>query len=132
MKPLAFIFRWFSLGRDRPPGNPQPAQKPATVEPGPRLDVIAPGIRYLAVPIAEISPVPIETALKYGAANLSDTFQQMGLYGQEFPVVYDVQTGQVIAGEDILYVAQQLAKSWDWTHVALLPADKQGEPISAT
>lgn len=84
----------------------------------PDLSKIAPGLRSLAMPIAELQFDPAN-ARKHGEKNIEAIKGSLAVYGQRRPVVFRKTTGVVIAGNGLMQAALALG----WTHLAALAVD---------
>jgi len=85
----------------------------------PDLSYINPGLRSLAVPLAELVPDPAN-ARTHDEANLAAIRGSLRKFGQRAPLVVQQQGMIVRAGNGRLEAARQLG----WTHVAAIIVDE--------
>jgi len=103
----------------RRPTTTAPATPPAT------LDMIAPDLRPLAVPIATLSPDE-QNLRQHGDRNLAAIRASLAQHGQRKPVVA-TSAGVVVAGNGTLLAAREMG----WTHLAATRYDGPPEKLRA-
>lgn len=98
-------------------------KKPAaTREKAPEsFDYIIEDLRPLATPIAELKPDP-RNARKHDERNIAAIANSLARFGQRKPIVVNVATGVVEAGNGTL----EAAKSLGWTHIAVVRVTDDG------
>lgn len=89
------------------------------------LSYIAPGLRSLAVPIAELNPDPAN-ARRHDDKNIAAIRGSLAQFGQRRPAVVQ-RSGMIVrAGNGMLRAAQELG----WSHLAAIVIDEDN--VSAT
>lgn len=91
----------------------------------PLLPYIAPDLRPLAVPVANLVLDPRNARL-HPERNLAAIRASLKKFGQRKPVVVHRETGVVLAGNGLVTAARELG----WTHVAAVQVDD--DPATAT
>jgi hypothetical protein len=101
---------------------------PATPEgsAGPDLPYIAPDLRRLAVPLAELVP-SATNARSHGDRDIPVLMESLRRFGQRKPIVARQGSGEVIAGNGTLEAARRLG----WTHVAVAAFEGTDEEAQA-
>lgn len=94
-------------------------------EPAAAHDYIAPAIRHLAKPIADLSLDPAN-ARQHSPRNLETIAASLRRFGQQRPILVDSK-GVVRAGNGTLTAARSLG----WSHIAVVTSDLQGSDLTA-